>query len=255
MFLIPFSVYNLNRKTDEMEDEINHVKRFKFIQKYGKYLYFASIFSYLVALMIAGMYGIIVLLIALIPLITGILYSVPLFPGNYRFRRLKEIPAIKNITLGLAWAITLSFLPVFMASEVPSGTTYIVFIFLYSFFFINTTFFDMRDVEGDRQAGVYTIPVLLGISKTILALSVINIILGAIVIIYYLKAETPFELIIIVSSVLFTQLLLLIFDSYGSNNYLFDVVADGAFIIIGILLYAVSFVVSGITLIPRLIFV
>ena len=60
-----------------------------------------------------------VLLVGLIPLISGILYSVPLFPETWRFRRLKEIPLMKNLLVAGAWALTLSLLPVYAFNLVP----------------------------------------------------------------------------------------------------------------------------------------
>ena len=50
MVLVSFSVYNLNRKTDEKEDEINHNERFSFTKKFEKHLFYAALVSYVVAL-------------------------------------------------------------------------------------------------------------------------------------------------------------------------------------------------------------
>lgn len=198
MFLITFSVYNINRKTDEKEDFINHIKRFEFTKKFGQFLFLISIVAYLFALIIAGTYGIINLIITLIPLIFGSLYSVPILSSDYKYRRLKEIPVIKNVIVGIAWAIPPAFLPTYIASRSPTSLTLIICLFFYSLAFINSTLFDMRDVDGDRLAGVYTIPVIIGISKTILLLSIINGILGAIIIFTYYSKVIPFSHLVII---------------------------------------------------------
>ena len=252
-FLVTFAIYNLNRKTDEAEDAVNHSQRLKFTKKYGKYLYSASFVFYIFGLILASTYGIMVLLMATISLIVGILYSIPFLPEQFRYRRLKEIPTIKNVTLGLVWAITLTLLPVFMTAGSLTGTTYITGIYLYTFFFINTTLFDMRDVGGDRLAGVCTIPVYVGMPITKHVLSVINILLGVIVVWYFVNVNAYFVVFLVVLGMVFTQMLILFFDRYGSNHYFCDVLADGEFILIGIFLFVLGLLVPGLIAVSPLV--
>ncbi|WML68177.1 MAG: hypothetical protein METHP_01767 [Methanoregula sp. SKADARSKE-2] len=140
------------------------------------------------------------------------------------------------MTLGLIWSTTLSFLPIFILGGSPTATTYVVSIFLYAFFFINTTLFDMRDVIGDRLAGICTIPVYAGMPLTKLALSTINITLGAIGAWYFVNINAYSEVLLIAVATAFTQTLILTFDRYGSNHGFCDIFADGEFIIIGVFL-------------------
>jgi hypothetical protein len=55
--LVVFSVYNLNRKTDQAEDALNHQRRFSFTSHYERPLFIAALGSYAVALTLAFISG------------------------------------------------------------------------------------------------------------------------------------------------------------------------------------------------------
>ena len=111
MLLVPLSVYNMNRKTDEEEDSVNHPDRYKFTKRFGKPLEYGALVAYALAVLIAVPFGLGAVLVTLVPLIAGILYSVPLLPPSFGYRRLKEIPVMKNLVVGSSWAIILVLLP------------------------------------------------------------------------------------------------------------------------------------------------
>ena len=48
------------------------------------------------------------------PLVSGIFYSVPILPKWCRYRRLKEIPVMKNLVVSAAWALAFSLVPVYL---------------------------------------------------------------------------------------------------------------------------------------------
>ena len=58
MFLVVFSVYNLNRKTDEAEDALNHERRFRITKKFERHFFIAALAAYLIALAVAAFHGI-----------------------------------------------------------------------------------------------------------------------------------------------------------------------------------------------------
>ena len=89
MFLIVFSVYNLNRKTDEAEDALNHERRFRITKKYERHFFIAAIGAYLIALTIAAFHSITAVCVVTIPLVSGIFYSVPILPKGCGYRRFK----------------------------------------------------------------------------------------------------------------------------------------------------------------------
>ena len=57
MLLVPFSVYNMNRKTDEEEDSVNHPGRYQFTKRFEKPLEYGALVTYALAVLIAVPYG------------------------------------------------------------------------------------------------------------------------------------------------------------------------------------------------------
>ena len=86
MFMITFSVYNLNRKTDEKEDALNHERRFRITKKFERHFFVAALAAYLTALIVAAFYGVAAFCVTLLPLVSGIFYSVPILPRWWRYR-------------------------------------------------------------------------------------------------------------------------------------------------------------------------
>jgi 4-hydroxybenzoate polyprenyltransferase len=233
MALVSFSVYNLNRKTDEEEDEINHQDRFIFTKKFEKHLFCAAILAYGLALAIAAYYGIIVFGIVLIPLISGILYSVPLLPASWRYRRLKEIPAFKNLVVAFAWALPLSLLPVFITGAEITTSTAVAAILFISYFIFASVLPDIRDREGDAATGVRTIPVVIGVERTKALLVGLNLILGGgVIAIWFSKLSFPVT-IILLTAVLYSHFCICSLGKLIRTDIVCDFLADGQFIIFG----------------------
>ena len=232
--LITFSVYNLNRKTDESEDAINHSKRYEFTKKYEKVLFSTAIGAYVLALVLSWLYGPTVVLIAAIPLISGLVYSTPIFPRKFPYRRLKEIPVAKSLLVAVAWALPPALLPVYIAGALPGTITLAVILFFFSLVFINTVLFDMRDVEGDRITGVRTIPVCIGIARTIRLLTLVNVVFGSAVVLL-LWGEIPLTyLVLIITGIFYAQWYIHHYQQISQSNLLCDLIADGQFIALGL---------------------
>jgi 4-hydroxybenzoate polyprenyltransferase len=231
--LVSFSVYNLNRKTDEREDEINHRKRFLFTKKFGKPLLFGAIISYVSALIFSTIYGINAFIVTCIPLISGILYSEPIFPASWRYRRLKEIPVIKNVFVAGAWALILSLLPICIAFGVPSKNVLISGIFFFTYVLMASVLPDIHDREGDSIVGVVTLPVLIGIPRTNILLIIITSILGSLILLN--KSPLPSQDIILLFGIFYIFFCILSMGKIIRTNFVCDYLADGGFILLGLL--------------------
>jgi 4-hydroxybenzoate polyprenyltransferase len=240
MALVSFSVYNLNRKTDEEEDAINHEQRFLFTKKFERPLFCAALCSYGIAIIIGAMHGIWSLAVVMIPLISGILYSVPFLPASWQYRRLKEIPVMKNLVVATAWALPLSLIPVFFSSSLPGMSTVVAFLFFFNYVFIASILPDIRDREGDALTGVRTIPVTIGVQRTKMLLIGVNILVGSIVI-----ALTIRQFTLVVSALLITALLYIQFCIWSSGrlirtDIICDFLSDGQFILFGGGIFVIS---------------
>lgn len=180
-FLVVFSLYNTNKSVDLEEDLINQPEKAEFQLRFGRPLYWAGILAYLAALALALWQGLNVFLATLFPLAIGLAYSLKLLPEGHRFRRFKDMPFLKNACIGFTLGFILVAIPA-VAEGLPFGwPVFLAFAFVFLRLIVNTVNFDIRDVKGDRQSGVLTIPVLFGERKTRFALDLVNTFSGLMV--------------------------------------------------------------------------
>ncbi len=232
---VVFSIYNLNRKTDAAEDALNHAKRYRITSRFGRALFLAALVAYAGALIIAATAGAASALLAAVPLLSGIIYSVPLFPKSCRYQRVKEIPVMKNIVVSGSWALSFSLLPVFLAGTHPDVYTLIVFVLIFEYVFIASVLPDVRDREGDAATRVYTIPVLIGMEKTRIFLTVFNLTMAMLILTVGFARLSLAALAVLIVSITYTQLCILSLGRSRFDNFLVDVISDGEFLFIGAL--------------------
>jgi 4-hydroxybenzoate polyprenyltransferase len=244
MFLVVFSVYNLNRKTDEAEDELNHERRFRITKRFERHLFIAALGAYLIALIIAAFHGLTAFCVVTIPLVSGIFYSVPVLPKWCGYGRLKEIPVMKNLVVSTAWALTFSLVPVYLGTSTPDAGSIIVFLFIFCWTFVGSVLPDIRDRSGDAATGVATIPVLVGVAKSRHILSVLNLSAGAAILILGSAVIPVPACAVMIGSVVYSQACIISIDRTTRNDLLCDVISDGQFLTIGglcLLISSVSF--------------
>lgn len=248
-FLFGFSIYNLNRKTDEKEDVVNHQDRYRFTKKYEKYLYTAAILGCSFALVLAAWCGLMTFLIVVLPFVLGILYSIPCLPPSTGYRRLKEIPLLKNLIVAIAWGVPLTFISLFITNTSVTLATVISLIFLCSFVFIASVLPDIRDTEGDKIAGIRTIPVIIGAQRTIIVITGVNLIVGISAVIISAIYLAPAAALVLAVSTLYTHISIQSFARIEKKDIICDIMTDGQFIFIGILAFSIS-LLSGSLAIP-----
>lgn len=237
MFLATFSVYNINRKTDGNEDVINHPDRYSFTSRYAKILSNSAIIAYILAIMLALCYGLITALVSAIPLICGILYSIGWIPPGFRYRRLKEIPVVKNFAIAISWASTPALLPVYSNESDVNAATLVVFIFFFISAFTNSIVFDMRDIKGDIASGVRTIPAIFGAKGTIKILTSLNLFFGLINLFLYPDYISSGFVYLFVAGMIYTNFCVLTFGKIKKANLFCDIATDGKFILFGSFIY------------------
>lgn len=175
MALLYSSVYLYNYFTDVEEDRIN--------DKYNPVLddtYRRVLSAYIPAAVVAALavsfayLGTIPLAIAVYYLLLGFAYSTPPI-------RLKERFLVKNVAITAMMAPML-FVMVGSLTDAIAFLDVVVAGYFGVFAFLGSVISDLRDVEGDRRAGVRTIPVVLGVRGTghvFLALTVLQVFLIA----------------------------------------------------------------------------
>ena len=232
--LVIFSIYNLNRRTDEEEDALNHASRYEITSSYSRPLLVLAIAAYAVALCIAVSFGIAALAVTSVPLIFGILYSSPLLPPVSGYHRFKEVPLLKNLMVSFAWGCAFSLIPVTMNGTSPGSTSLISFSFIFCWTFIASILPDIRDRNGDAAIGIVTIPVLLGIPRTRVFLTIFNLFSGMLLL-YLTIGTIPIGMVaVIVISLVYSEGCILSIARLGKDDLLCDVISDGQFLVIAL---------------------
>jgi 4-hydroxybenzoate polyprenyltransferase len=171
VFLMVFSVYSLNKLTDMKEDAINMPERIKFLNGRKRLVLCYSLIAYFLSILLAFLDNPSTIPILFIPLASNALYSMKLIPGIPRF---KDIPVMKNLFVALSWTLVCTLLPAMHLKGSLSISLPMLIYFILVKLFINAALFDIRDVKGDRENGIRTMPVLLGPKRTVGILLMLN---------------------------------------------------------------------------------
>lgn len=88
-------------------------------------------------------------------------YSIPLLPFKDK-KRLKDFGWIKILVLTTVWTIVTTVLPILFHEQALSGYPYDIAM-RFVFMFTLCVAFDIRDMQTDMEAGIATLPNLIGI--------------------------------------------------------------------------------------------
>jgi len=134
-------------------------------------------------------------LLALIIVIAGILYS-------YKTKQLtRNILGFKNIYVALFWGVLTYLVVLFYSIPLTNIFMFSIFTFIFLRWIINTTYFDIKDVEKDREERLKTIPAVFGIRSTIFYLQLVNLMSALLLILMvYLGVFPVFSLIMLLFS-------------------------------------------------------
>lgn len=233
VFLITFSMYSFNKLTDREEDLINMPKRASFIGAEGSFLIFFSLIPYGAALLIGGLENKLAMPILLFPLCAGIAYSVKI---PYLVR-LKDILVMKNLIVSLSWALGAGLLPAIYLHN--PMLVFLIFCFFLIKCFINTVLFDVRDIRGDGEKDVKTIPVIIGIDKTKKLLLVLNsLLIPWLAVSIYLGLFTKY-IPILIFCIGYGYWYIIHFCKERAGKFSYDLVIDGEWILLVFLCFIV----------------
>jgi len=171
VFLTSFGVYSLDKIADLDKDTTNMPERRGFLHGRKKLVTFYSLAAYVMSIALIFLDKPIAVILVLVPVIANVIYGTKLIPG---LPRLKDIPVMKNMIVAFSWALITIMLPALHLENALSQNVTIIFYFMMVKTFIDTVLYDVRDVKGDKESGVKTIPVLLGTKKTTAILLLAN---------------------------------------------------------------------------------
>jgi 4-hydroxy-3-methylbut-2-enyl diphosphate reductase len=176
-FLLVQAVYGCDKVLlfDPVADALNDPERSAFIRRWRPVMLAAAGASLLggVALSIRAGWG--VLAAFLVPFVVGVCYSAKVLPRSWRYRRLKDLPGAKSIVVAAAWGVGVSVLPLLYCGLADWRAGVYAVAWVVAREIINTAYFDLGDVAGDRAAGTRTLPVLLGFGPTRALLMAVNV--------------------------------------------------------------------------------
>ncbi len=165
MTLIVYSTYTLDRTVNCREDEINRTEESNANKFFPYFLVCMCLLSAILILITNRICP----LIAFFPFVMGLMYTKGFKIGNYSIK-LKQGMGIKNLFVAFTWALTI----IFLVYPAETLNLFLIFILFFLKSFINTVIFDFKDIIGDSQAGLKTIPVYFGESKAKLLLQLIH---------------------------------------------------------------------------------
>lgn len=104
-------------------------------------------------------------------------YSFPLWPNADGGGRLKDVPGLKGVVVAVVWTGATAVLPVLDTVEWPwPGTAWGLMVERFFFILALTLPFDVRDLDQDRNSGLATVPMWLGVRGTrMLALGALGV--------------------------------------------------------------------------------
>jgi 4-hydroxybenzoate polyprenyltransferase len=166
-FLGVFLVYRLNDIIDQNADFSFNIRNF-----FSYTLHKVVVLQLLFVAIPLVLYFIdpFVFLILAIAAVIGTLYSISFKIGGSIFR-LKNVFLVKNILIGVIWGS----LVIIGAGQADDPLIHLVFIFASIQVFIGGIIRDIPDLEKDRQSGVKSFPVVIGINATVLFIHFVNL--------------------------------------------------------------------------------
>ena len=162
------SVYLYNRFKEYEVDFLTNPERTEHIKKYVKYIPFIIFLMTFSAIVIVVYFNkISALIFGLLLFFGGLLYS------KFLKKITRKIIGFKDFLISFLWATLVIFLAYYYFFSWNFALILMIF-FIFLRLFLNTNFFDMKDIESDIKEGLLTLPVILGKKTMIKFLTIIN---------------------------------------------------------------------------------
>mgnify|MGYP003584514605 FL=1 len=175
-----FFVYTFAKtvRFDPQADLANDPERMSFLMRWRGPLITLASLGFLHGLWLTRTDGTRALLFTF-ALLGAILYDVKWLPRGLRYRRLKDITGVKSLVVALIWGVQTAALPAYDAGRDLLDPAVLAVVFYGSLsMFINTVYFDIGDMKGDRLEGVVTLPLHWGLRGTVKRLHLVNLIMA-----------------------------------------------------------------------------
>ena len=178
IFVTAIIPYNLDRIFDSYVQKIPDSKaQLFFRQPYIWFLLLSAIVATAILLYLAPYQVRYASIVGIVPL----LYGSPLFPwkrnSQWQWYRLKDIPGSKAWIVGSILTYAVIVLPLAYAEAEFNSVAAITTLFMFVFIVTNSHIFDVRDLQSDREKGVVTLPIMLGVRGSKIFLATMNLLM------------------------------------------------------------------------------
>ena len=220
------SAYSYNRYREFEKDALSNPERTRYLAKYVKRL------PIIIVCMVSGCIGI-VLYFEKIPALvfTFVLLSIG-FSYSLIFKNVaKRIIGFKDIFVSLGWALLAVFLALYYSYPL-NLSLFLVFLLVFLRLLVDTTFFDIKDVESDRKEGLLTPAIVLGRKKLYSLLYIITILAAGVILAGFYFEHFPAQSLMLLLTVPYTYNFLRKSQNNRTNKeFLYNVIVDGEFVL------------------------
>jgi 4-hydroxybenzoate polyprenyltransferase len=166
--------YWTNMLTDAREDALNYGEKDRFLAGEARWIKALVLLSITGSFILAARAGWRVVLFGLILNCLGTLYGLELRWGAWRFR-VKSVPLLKNVYSSFFWSVALLLCPSIYLNTPLDVRLFAAIPCMFLLVLYVEMLWDIRDINGDRAAGVRTIPVLLGEERSRWIIHAVNV--------------------------------------------------------------------------------
>jgi len=173
----------------------------------------------------------------------GVAYSVRLVPRRwrrrFRYARLKDLPASKDLFVSLAWMGVCALAPWLEQGQGVAGGVLVACVFAFVLTFVKATMLDLADMQEDRLLGRETLPILLGGKKTRRLMAAMTLALALALILGAATGWTPAVGWLLLACPAYILGYLLLFQrQMAASDVLCVLLSDGALLLAGLLALA-----------------
>jgi 4-hydroxybenzoate polyprenyltransferase len=160
-------------------------------------------------------------------------YSLPLLPFKDK-RRIREFGWIKILVLTLVWTIVTSVLPM-LYWNVPLTAYPFEIVIRFVFMFTLCVAFDIRDMQTDLEAGIATLPNLIGVKNSYRLMDAALLLFVLLSLVQYIRYPIPSRLAGELAAALVTKLAINYSKRHSSDRIYLGLI-DGMMLLYGLLL-------------------
>jgi len=225
VFLLTYAVYGMDRIGSLEEDRLSHPERTRFLQQ-NKWPFAVSIvLAFLGSLLLAATSGWVVALVPIAPLAVMI-YSGNLPKKVFRSRRpsLRQCLIIKNICIASGWAFLLLVTSFYLGHPMSTGS-WLFLVPLLMKLFVMAVAYDFKDISSDKNAGVRTLPVVMGEIGSKLVLHLLNAVATVLILLFIYLGLLPFLGVVFVPAFVY-QFLVISLVREKAPGWVYSIICD-----------------------------